>query len=999
MTESRQSPREARLLTKSNIISAKLATKVATWNVRTLFQAGNLAQVTREFERYGLHILGIAEARWTGSGKETCEGNTFIYSGQAEHHSRGVGIIISREAEKSMIGWKPVNERIITARFQSRHVKTSIIQIYAPVEDAEEEIKDTFYQQLQDVLNDIPRSDLKILMGDFNAQLGNQRSGYEDVLGPFGSARATNDNGERFLSFCNENGFCIGNTLFKHKNIHKKTWRSPNGNVFNEIDYICISKRWRSALQDVRSFRGADVGTDHYLVGGKLKLKLKKVERKVIVKPYDVKKLQNQNKRHELELEINNRFQLLQDEGESDVEHQWKNFKEVTQGAADKVLGPRRGTKKESWIKEETWALIDARKDIKKRRDQTMVHQDRRILSEEYSRLHRSVKKSCKKDKKTWIEDKCKEAQDAINRGDTRTPYRIVKEIGGSTTSSGVPVKDKNGKLLQTEAEQNARWVEHFKETLNQPEPLDLFLFPEEQNAPELNVEQGPITTSEIENATKKLKNNKSAGVDLLPAELLKTGGSTLKSKLQMLCNSCWERRSVPQDWKDGAIIKLPKKGELCNCGNWRGITLLSVPGKVLCITLLNRLKDAVDPKIREEQAGFRTQRSCIDQIFVLRNVIEQCLEFQKPVYINFIDFKKAFDSVHRDSLWKILKVYGIPESFISIFRDLYDGSRCCIKVDGGYTEYFDIVTGVRQGCVLSPLLFILTIDYVMRISVAEPTYGLSWTEGRRLKDLDFADDLALLAESWQQLQLMTTELEENAAKVGLRISGKKTNTMQFGDEQPSSSAQITISGEPVDKVNKFTYLGSVFTEDGDVEADIKTRLGKASAVFRRLLSIWNSGTITRRLKIKLLDTIVLPTALYGSETWKMTVKMSKRIDAFHQRCLRKILKVTYRDRITNEEIYRRTSTRPLSEIIEMRRMRYAGHVLRMPSERDPKIAFEWRPEGRRRVGRPRATWRRKFQKDLEARNIPLRDVGDIAQDRLTWRNLAARCAQQRGRN
>ena len=202
MTESRQIPREARLLTKRNIFSAKLATKVATWNVRTLFQAGNLAQVTREFKRYGLHILGISEARWTGSGKETCEGNTFIYSGQAEHHSRGVGLIINREAENALIGWKPVNYRIITARFLSRHVKTTIIQVYAPVEDAEEETKNAFYEQLQDVLNDIPRSDLKILMGDFNAQLGKQRSGFEDVIGPYGSARATNDNGERFIYFC-----------------------------------------------------------------------------------------------------------------------------------------------------------------------------------------------------------------------------------------------------------------------------------------------------------------------------------------------------------------------------------------------------------------------------------------------------------------------------------------------------------------------------------------------------------------------------------------------------------------------------------------------------------------------------------------------------------------------------------------------------------------------------------------------------------------------------
>ena len=133
-----------------------------------------------------------------------------------------MGFLLDKEDEKAMIGWKPVNERIITARFQSRHVKTTVIQVYAPTEEAQEEDKDAFYEQLQDVMNDVPNHDLKILMGDFNAQIDNDRTGFEDVVGPFGSARKTNDNGERLLSFCNVNGICVGNTFFEHKNIHKK---------------------------------------------------------------------------------------------------------------------------------------------------------------------------------------------------------------------------------------------------------------------------------------------------------------------------------------------------------------------------------------------------------------------------------------------------------------------------------------------------------------------------------------------------------------------------------------------------------------------------------------------------------------------------------------------------------------------------------------------------------------------------------------------------------
>ena len=176
-----------------------------------------------------------------------------------------------------------------------------------------------------------------------------------------------------------------------------------------------------------------------------------------------------------------------------------------------------------------------------------------------------------------------------------------------------------------------------------------------------------------------------------------------------------WQDLEAPADWKKGVIIKLPKKGSLKDCNNWRGITLLSTPGKVFSRVLLNRLQDAVDCTLRDEQAGFRRGRSCTEQVFTLRNIIEQSLEHQQDLIINFIDYKKAFDSVHRTSLWKILKYYGILDRFLNIFKALYINSSCCVKTASEHTEFFEIVSGVRQGCILSPFLFIIVIDFVIR--------------------------------------------------------------------------------------------------------------------------------------------------------------------------------------------------------------------------------------------------------------------------------------------
>ncbi|KAJ8408552.1 hypothetical protein AAFF_G00251870 [Aldrovandia affinis] len=147
----------------------------------------------------------------------------------------------------------------------------------------------------------------------------------------------------------------------------------------------------------------------------------------------------------------------------------------------------------------------------------------------------------------------------------------------------------------------------------------------------------------------------------------------------------------VPADWRSGVILTLPKKGNLSDCNNWRGIALLSIPGKVFCSVLLQRLKTEVDNILREEQAGFRKGRSSSEQIFTLRNIIEQCLELQTTLIINYIDFKKAFDSVHHESLWQIVQLYGVPSKYVNIFRALYRNSTCRVRTSSGTTDDFDI--------------------------------------------------------------------------------------------------------------------------------------------------------------------------------------------------------------------------------------------------------------------------------------------------------------------
>ena len=165
-----------------------------------------------------------------------------------------------------------------------------------------------------------------------------------------------------------------------------------------------------------------------------------------------------------------------------------------------------------------------------------------------------------------------------------------------------------------------------------------------------------------------------------------------------------WSSERVPEDWKKGVIIKLPKKGDIAICSNNTGIILLRIAGKVFCTFFLLRFRDAVDEQLRENQAEFRKGRSCIDQCFALRQLVEKCLKFKLPLKLNFVDFKAAFHSVHRHSLWKIVAAYKIPTKIINIITNTYEGAKCSVRIDGETTEWFEVSTGVRQGCAWSSL-------------------------------------------------------------------------------------------------------------------------------------------------------------------------------------------------------------------------------------------------------------------------------------------------------
>ena len=267
-----------------------------------------------------------------------------------------------------------------------------------------------------------------------------------------------------------------------------------------------------------------------------------------------------------------------------------------------------------------------------------------------------------------------------------KTLYTLTKVLSNERPRQSAAVMDKNGKILNDKESKTKRWLEHFSEVLNRENHSN----PVSEMEIELPDEIEEIETSEpsrgqIRKTIGHLKNGKVPGIDNIQAKLLKADVDYASTKVKEIIDIVWRDEKTPRKWRKGLIVKLPKKGNLKEVGS-----------KVMRRIEIDRIRTGGESKLRKKQAGLRPGRGTTEQIFILRNIIEQSKEWQSSLNVNFIDFEKAFDSVHRDSLWLIMRSYGIPSKIINMVKALYADFECAV-VDGHDTrEWFKIKTGVK---------------------------------------------------------------------------------------------------------------------------------------------------------------------------------------------------------------------------------------------------------------------------------------------------------------
>ncbi|XP_063681918.1 uncharacterized protein LOC134816852 [Bolinopsis microptera] len=475
------------------------------------------------YGKYRLDLLGITETHMPGSGTTLLDnGSLLIHSGRVDGIKRqGVGLSLSKRIRNSLISFTPTSEWVLTARLHSKQISISVVVAYAPTEGAEESEKDKFYRTLTDTFDGLPRHDIKLLLGDFNAKVTSGKYGSEAVIGGESLHSSSNDNGTRLVDFCATNQLVIGGTLFEHKNIHKGTWRSPNGLTVNQIDHICIGKRFRQSLFDVRVCRGADIGSDHYLVLGLLKIKLQSVTKINANRPNvpAIERLRDSNTVTEYNVALQNRFASL--DSEVDLEDMWRNLSQTVTDVSLEVLGKRPRKAKEQHLSRKTKDLLIQRAQFKRKDPNSDANRS------EYSKLNKLVKKSSKLDDNNWAVRVATDLEEAASKGQQREVWAKIKKISGKNKKPQAScVRDKNGRKIADPQQQRDRWKEHFTELLNPPlssvDLADLDTVPPQPHFNSLSCSDGPPTRDEISYSLTKLKNNKSPGVDGITNEQLK---------------------------------------------------------------------------------------------------------------------------------------------------------------------------------------------------------------------------------------------------------------------------------------------------------------------------------------------------------------------------------------------------------------------------------------------------------------------------------------------
>lgn len=718
-------------------VNAYTALRFGTWNVRTMRtglpdisgcspSAQDLRKtsvIDLELTRLNVSIAALQETRLPDEGS-MCEQNyKFFWKGKAlnEHREYGVGFAVRNDLLSSIEGPRGISDRIMVLRLLTTCGYVTIISAYAPTLKSSAESKDEFYDQLCITMREIHPGDRILILGDFNARVGQDDQAWPECLGKYGVGKQ-NENGQRLLEFCCKYQLCVTNTYFKGKLMRRVSWKHPRSGYWHQLDVALTRRKDLRDITQTRTFHSADCDTDHSLVICKVRLTPKKIHSSKIP---GKKKLMLSNTRN---AELVSKFSDLAShiagtwDPDASLDLEWQSIKSLLTKSAGKVFGYDT-SKSHDWFaenKNHLLPLLDAKRQASLNHRLNPCTATRDELRTAKSNLQRKSRQFANE---FWLK-LCENIQICAAVGNLSGVFAGIKQAIGPLPKKSAPLKELDGSVITDGNRQLNRWVEHYTELYAHPVNIDpeaVVAIHELETWHELD--QLP-TASELHKAVTLLKNGKSPGEDGISAELLKI--RCLLPILHNFLGKCWEHERFPDDMRDANIITLYKgKGDRGDCNNYRGISLLSIVGKLFARVILAKLQRLAERVYPEAQCGFRSGRSTTDMIFTLRQLQEKSREQNSPLVIAFVDLNKAFDTVSREGLYIAIRKIGCPPKLLNLVKSFHEGMQGAVVYDGRKSALFDMRRGVRQGCVLAPTLFGIFFSLLLKAAFEDSVQGV----------------------------------------------------------------------------------------------------------------------------------------------------------------------------------------------------------------------------------------------------------------------------------
>ena len=722
---------------------------------------------------------------------------------------------------------------------------------YAPTETQNAGNKHAFWTTLARAVKKVPRREQLFVLMDANARTGSRENGgvrsrNNKIIGAHGRD-TPNNNGDLLLSFANNHGLAIPNTLFSTpKGGISHTF---NGRGKKRIDCILTRQRDLKFVLNIKvhpqpSFLPI---LDHDIVSVPVKLLgyfARNRRLRVSAKPpVDRRRLTTGPQlRQEVAIAVGRQLRA-NTPGDSNVDDIEAAFAAAIMGTVELVIPPlERRRPGRGWSGDaQTGAELQTATDA--------IHAAWQCLKTDTrdAQLRRAVRKVCNWRKKVrsaavvrFFERHVVEWEKQLRMEDQHGFFQKIKsvQLEGTKKAESQCVRDEGGRLLRSKGRIREKWARSFRSLLSsKSDTLDPDIpkrLPQQPVVSALGIEP---TEEEIATAMKAMANARVVGPDGLPAELLKLGlqqDQTILLEFHRLTTLIWREGKVSQQWKDAVITVLHKKGDKTECGNYRGISLVSHAGKVILKVVTRRLSAYCEAKglLPEEQCRFRPNRSTTDMMFVLRRLQETGWTAGVSIFMCFIDLQKVYDIVDRTLLWQVLTRIGVPPQMIAVIQQFHDGMRACVRPDDGVcSDWFEVEQGLRQGCVLSPLVFNIFFAAVLTVvlqrfnedpailaelvHLKEPPTSMGPEPAmdyvrRAVWGLLYADDACIVSRLPQGLAKMMEVIVEVCRAFALTVSAKKIETMYMPPPRtPRTMVQVEAAGQTYKQVQSFTYLGA----------------------------------------------------------------------------------------------------------------------------------------------------------------------------------------------